>query len=87
MLVGITVEQGPYHPLIRNLRLRGMRLEEVDALLAEGEGDLHSVFPHDKLIRRWKEVFHHLNATERFICVLSSVLHRVSCLCASIRRR
>lgn len=87
ILVGVTVEQGSDHPLIRNLRPRGMRLKEIDALLTEGDGDLDTVFPQDKLIRRWKEVFHHLYATERLICVLSSVLHRVSCPCASIRHR
>ena len=59
-----------------------MRLEEIEALLAERVGDLHTVIPQDTLIRRWKEVFHDLYATERFICVLSSVLHRVSCLLA-----
>ena len=64
-----------------------MRLEEIDALLAEGDGDLYTVFPQDKLIRRWKEVFHHLYATERLICVLSSVLHKTFCLCANIRHR
>lgn len=87
MLVSISVKQGSYHPLIRHFRLCGMRFEEVDALLAEGDSHLHAVFPQNKLIRRWKKVFHHLYASQRFICVLSSVLHRVSCLCASIRRR
>jgi hypothetical protein len=48
-----------------------MRLEEFDALLAERDGDLHTVFPQDKLIRWWEEVFYHRYATERFVRVVT----------------
>ena len=87
VFVGIAVEQGSDHSLIRNFRLRGMRLEEIDTFLAERDSDLDSILPQDELIRRRQEVLHDLDATERLICVFSSVLHRVSCLCASTRHR
>jgi len=64
-----------------------MRLEEIDTLLAERDSDLDSVFPQDELIWWRKKVLHHLDTTEGLICVLSSGLHTISCLCANTRHQ
>lgn len=62
MAVGITVQKAANHPLVRHVGLRGMSLEEVDALFAQREGDLDPVILQDKLIGWREEVIHNLYA-------------------------
>ena len=64
-----------------------MSLKEVDAFLAEGDGDLDSILLQYELIGRREKVINDLQPSERLICVLLNVLHTVSCLFARNRRR
>lgn len=64
-----------------------MGLEELDASLAQGNGDLHTVLFQDELIRRREKVRYNLNSAEPLICVFWCAFHRASCLDASSQRQ
>ncbi len=87
MPIGVSIEETANHSLIWHLGTCGVRLEKFHASLAKRDGDLNTILLQDKLIWRRQKIIHHLKPTERLICVLWRVLHRVSCLCASNRRQ
>ena len=76
MGIDIQIEQTPNHPLILRIGLRRLGLEEVDALLAQGDGDLHIFPPNRQLRGRRKEVPDDLRLADRLIAVSYFPAHR-----------
>ena len=52
MVLGIRVKQPPNHALVLRVVLAGFRLEEVDAALAQGDGDFDALVTEDQFLRR-----------------------------------
>lgn len=77
--VGITVQQRPDHPLVRYLRYRCVRLEELDALPAQRDRDLYAVVLQHQLIWRWQEVVDNFNAAQRLAAVSACNFHVATC--------
>ena len=60
MLLGVKIDDFLDHRLIRNVVLTGLRLEKLNALLAQRQCDLHRAFFENEFIRCGQEVCHNL---------------------------
>jgi hypothetical protein len=87
MMLRIGVEQPPDHALVLSVVFPGLALEELDASLAQRDGDFDSFIPKDEFLRARKEVRNDLEVSERFVGVLDFLAHKFACLSASSRPR
>ena len=87
MMVGIRIEQAPNHALILRTMLLCLALEELDAAFAQGDRDLDSLIPEDKIFRGRKEVRNDLWVAEWFVRVPDSLAHRFAFPFANILPR
>src|SRR5436309_15400717 len=56
--------------------LRGFSLEELDAALAQSQGDLCAVFAKHEILGRWQEVRHYPELAQRLIGVFDFRAHK-----------
>ena len=87
MMLCIGVEQPPDHALVLSVIFSGLALEELDASLAQRDGDLDAFIPKDEFLRPRKEVRNDLEVSERFVGVFDFLAHTFACLSASSRLR
>lgn len=83
MMLGIGVEKPPDHPLILGVVLLCLDLEEVDATLAQRDGDLDPFVLKYKILRSGKKISDDLGASERLVRVLDFRAHKFVCPFAS----
>lgn len=83
----IGVEQPPDHALVLSVMFPSLALEELDASLAQRDGDFDSFVPKDEFLRTRKEVRNDLEVSEGFVCVLDFLAHIFACLSANSRPR
>src|SRR6266567_9054414 len=76
VMLRVRVEQPPNHALILRVVLRGLPFEELDAALAQRQGDLDALFAKHEVLRRRQEVRHHLELAQRLIRVSYFRAHR-----------
>jgi hypothetical protein len=72
----ISIEKAADHALVLRTMLRRLGFEKLDALPAEGQGDLHAFLAKRQFGRRGKEVGDHLNLAEGFIGVFYFRAHK-----------
>jgi hypothetical protein len=72
----VRVEEATNHPLVLRISSRRCRLEEVNALLAERDGDFDIFIPECQFSGRWKEVANDLGLPHRFIRVFDFRAHK-----------
>lgn len=87
MMLRIGIEQPPDHALVLRVMFPSLNLEELDASLAQRDGDLDAFVPKDQFLGPRKEVRNDLEVSEGFVCVLDFLAHIFACLSASIRLR
>lgn len=87
MMLRIGIEQPPDHALVLRVMFPSLTLEELNASLAQRDGDFHALVPKDKFLRARKEVRNDLEVSEEFVCVLDFPAHIFACLSASSRLR
>lgn len=87
MMFGIGVEQPPNHPLILGVVLLCLNLEEVDATLAQGNGDLDPFVLKYKILRPGKKISDDLGGSEGFVRVFYFRAHKFVCPFASSLRQ
>lgn len=83
----IGVEQPPDHALVLSTMFSSFALEELNASLAQGDGDLDTFIPKDEFLRPRKEVRNDREVSERFVGVLDFLVHTFPYLSASSRLR
>src|SRR5712691_12078913 len=86
-MLRIGVEEAPNHPLILRVVLPRLGLEEVDATLAQRDGDLDPFVPEDEILRQRQKVTDDSQGSQRLIRVSDSRAHRSSSLFAKSRRQ
>jgi len=86
-MLGIGVEKPPNHPLILGVVLLCLGLEEVDATLAQGNGDLDPFVLKYKILRQGKKISDDFGVSEGFVCVLDFRAHIFVCPFASSLRQ
>jgi len=82
-MVRIRVEQPSDHPLVLCIVPLRLGLEELNAALAQGDGDFHAFVLEHQVLRTGKKVRNDLWASEGFVCVLYFRAHRFVCLYAN----
>jgi hypothetical protein len=87
MMLRIGIEQPPDHALVLRVMFPSFALEELDASLAQRDGDLDAFVPKDEFVGRRKEVRNDSEVAEGFGCVLDFLAHIFACLSASSRLR
>jgi hypothetical protein len=87
MMLRIGVEQPPDHALVLGVMFPGLALEELNASLAQRDGDFNTFVPKDEVLRTRKKIRNDLEVSERFVGVLDFHAHRFACLSASSRPR
>ncbi len=85
MMLCVAVKQPPDHALVLCMMFSGLALEELNASLAQRNGDLDAFIPKDEVFRPRKEVRNDLEIAERFVGVLDFLAHTITCLSASNR--
>ena len=75
MMLCIGVEQPPDHALVLRVMFAGLAFEELDASLAQRDGDLHAFIPKDEVLRSRKDVRNDLEISERFVGVFDFLAH------------
>ncbi len=80
-----SVDKPANHSLVPGAMLCSLRIDELDALLAQRQGYLHTLFTKCQFGRRREEVGNHLNLPEGFIGVFDFRAHRSPFLCANDR--
>ncbi len=83
MMLGIGVEQPPNHPLILRVVLLCLSLEEIDAALAQRDGDLDPFILEYEVLRTREKVSDDLGVSEGFARVFYFRAHKFVCLSAS----
>lgn len=73
--VYIGVQQAADHALVVGVVFGGLGLEEVDALAAEGQGDLDPFLPEGQLGGRRQEIRNNLDPAQGLIRVVGSRAH------------
>ena len=86
-MLRIGIEEAPNHPLILRVVLPRLALEEVDAALAQRNGDLDPFVPEDEILRQRQKITDDSQSSQRLIRVSDSRAHRSSSLVARSRRR
>ena len=84
MMLCIGVEQPPDHALVLSVMFPSLALEELDASLAQCEGDLDAFISKDEFLRPRKEVRNDLEVSERFAGVLDFLPHTFACLSGAL---
>jgi hypothetical protein len=87
MMLRIGVEQPPDHALVLRVMFPSLTLEELDASLAQRDGDLDAFVPKDQFLGPREEVRNDPEVSEGFVCVLEFLAHRFACLSADSRLR
>ena len=82
-MLGIGVEKPPNHALILGVVLLCLDLEEVDATLAQCDGDFDPFVLKYKILMSGKKISDDLGASERLVRVLDFRAHRFACLSAN----
>lgn len=85
MVLCIGIEQPANHALVLRMMFLGLTLEELDASLAQRNGDFDAFVPKDQFFRPGKEVRNDSKISEWFVGVFDSLAHRCACLSASSR--
>jgi hypothetical protein len=83
MMLCIGIEQPPDHALVLSMMFSGLALEELDASLAQCNGDLDAFLSKDEVFRSGKEVRNDPDISERFVGVFDFPAHRFAYLSAS----
>jgi hypothetical protein len=86
-MLRIGIEQPPDHALVLRVMFPSLTLEELDAPLAQCDGNFHAFVPKGEFFRARKEVRNDLEVAEGFVCVLDFPAHIFACLSASNRLR
>jgi len=79
----IGVEQTPDHALVLGAMFPRLTLEELDASLAQRNGDLHPLIPKDKILGPRQEIGHDLKVSEGLVRVFDFPVHRWSLMADS----
>ncbi len=87
MMLHIGIEQPPDHALVLGVMFPSLALEELDASLAQRDGNLGAFVPKDEFLGPRKEVRNDPEVSEWFVCVLDFLSHIFACLSASNRLR
>ncbi len=87
MMLGIGIKQPPDHPLILGVVLLCLDLEEVDATLAQGNGDLDPFVLKYKILRPGKKISDDPGVSEGFVRVFYFRAHIFVCPFASSLRQ
>ena len=69
----IRVEEPPDHSLILRVVFPRLAFEELNATLAQRNGDLDALVPEDEIFRGWKEVTNDLQSSEALVRVSDSL--------------
>lgn len=85
MMRCIGVEQPPDHSLVLRVMFARLPLEELNASLAQRNGDFDAFIPKDEVFRSRKEIRNDLHVSERFVGVLDFLAHTFAYLSASTR--
>ena len=85
MVLSIGIEQPTDHSLVLRMMFTCLALEELDASLAQRNGDLDAFVPKDQFFGPGKEVRNDPEVSEGFVGVLDFLAHRCACLSASSR--
>ena len=72
MMCCVGVKQLPDHALVLSMMLRGLVLKELDASLAQCNGDFDACIPKDEVFRPRKEIRNDLHGSEMFVGVSDS---------------
>jgi len=87
MVLSVSIEETPDHPLILRIMLLCLGLEEFDATFAQGKRYFHSIIPKDQVLRARKEVGNNFKLSEGLVCVFYFRAHRFAFLFANNRLR
>src|SRR3989304_6967202 len=87
VVLGIGVEQLADHALVLRVVLARLRLEELDAALAQGDGHLHALFAEDEILRARQKIRNDSQVSEGLVRVLDFLAPRFAFLFASSRLR
>jgi hypothetical protein len=85
MVLCIGIEQPANHALVLCVVFPRLPLEELNASLAQRNGDLDAFVPNDQFLGPREEVRNDLEVSEGFVGVLDFPAHRCACLSASSR--
>lgn len=83
----IGVQQVSYHALILGVVLSRLAFEELDAALAQGDGNFHALVAGNELCGWRQKIADDLNLPDRAGLVGDAFAHRFVCPCASSRRQ
>ena len=86
-MFGIRVKQSSNHSLVLRVVFLRLNLEEVDATLAQGNGDLDPFVLKYKILRPGKKISDDLGVSEGFVRVLDFRAHKFVCPFASSLRQ
>ena len=78
-MLGVCVEQSANHALILGVVLLCLDLEEVDATLAQCDGDFDPFVLKYKILMSGKKISDDLGASERLVRVLDFRAHKFVC--------
>jgi hypothetical protein len=87
MMLRIDIEQPPDHALVLGVMFSSLALEEVDASLAQRDGDLDALVTKEEFLGPRKEVRNDPEVSEGFVCVLDFLAHIFASLSAKNRLR
>jgi hypothetical protein len=85
MVLCIGIEQPANHALVLRMMFLRLTLEELNASLAQRNGDLDAFVPKDQFLGPREEVRNDLEVSEGFVGVSDFLAHRFACLSASSR--
>ena len=86
-MLGICIEQPSNHALVLRVVLLCLGFEEVDATLAQCDGDFNPIVPKHQILRPRQEVSDDLGVSEEFARVLYFRAHKFVCLSANSLHR
>lgn len=86
-MLGVGIEKSTDHPLVLGVVLLSLRLEELNAALAQSDRHLYAFVPKDEILRPWKKVRNDLRTSEGFVCVFYFRAHKSAFLSANIPHR
>ena len=69
MVLGVSIEKTPDHPLILGVVLLCLGLEELDAAFAQSKRYFDPIIPKDQIFRTRKEVGNNFKLSESLVCV------------------
>jgi hypothetical protein len=83
MMLRIGIEEPPDHALVLRVMFSRLTLEELDASLAQRDGDFDAFVSKDEFLWARKEVRNDPEVSERFVGILDFLAHRFSYLSAN----